>query len=257
MPEAHDARILSEFSRQADTMSRAAIFNDTAILDRIREAAKIGRASRALDVACGPGIVVEALARDGGEVVGCDMTPQMLARAEERCAKAGQKNVRFVTGRAEALPFDDQSFDAVVSRSALHHFVDPGATLREMARVLKRGGRIVTVDVAASEDPAEAELHNALEILRDPSHVRMLPLAEVKRHLESAGLRIDVTTTWVNHREVGEWMKITNAPERIGPIKVVMSELARHGAKAGIDLRMENGRVLFEHKPALTVAVKI
>jgi ubiquinone/menaquinone biosynthesis C-methylase UbiE len=126
-----------------------------------------------------------------------------------------------------------------------------------MARVLKPGGRIVTVDVAASEDRSEAALHNALEILRDPSHVRMLPLTELKRYLESSGLRIDVTTTWVNHREVGEWMKITNAPERIGPINVVMAELARRGATAGINLRVEGERVLFEHKPALTVAVKM
>jgi ubiquinone/menaquinone biosynthesis C-methylase UbiE len=257
MADARDTLVRSEFSRQADAMSHAAVFNDAAILGRIRDAARLDRTARALDVACGPGIVVEALARDGGEVVGCDITPEMLQRAEQRCAKAGLGNVRFVPGRAEALPFDDESFDAVVSRSALHHFVDPAATLREMARVLKRGGRIVTLDVTASEDPAEAALHNALEILRDPSHVRMLPLAELRGHLEAAGLRVETTTTWVNHREVGEWMKIMNAPERIGPIKVVMIELARRGATAGIDLRFENGRVLFEHKPALTVAVKV
>src|SRR4029079_3322625 len=126
-----------------------------------------------LDVACGPGIVVEALARDAGGVVGCDLTPEMLEKARQRCAAAKLTNVRFVPGRAEALPFEDAEFDVVVSRSALHHFLDPAATLREMARVLRPGGRMVTVDVMASEDPAEAALHNALEILRDPSHVRM------------------------------------------------------------------------------------
>ena len=196
MSQAHDNIVRAEFARQAETLSQAALFNDAAILERIREAAQLTKRSRALDVACGPGIVVEALARDAGEVVGCDITHEMLAKAEKRCA--GLSNVRFQAGRAEALPFEDASFDAVVSRSALHHFVDPAATLREMARVMKPGARMVTVDVTASEDPGEAALHNALEILRDPSHVRMLPRSELERHLAAAGLRIDSSVTWIN-----------------------------------------------------------
>jgi ubiquinone/menaquinone biosynthesis C-methylase UbiE len=252
----HDKLIRSEFTRQAESMSQAALFNDAAILDRIREAARLTRESRALDVACGPGIVIEALARDAGEVVGCDITPEMLVRAEQRCAQAGLKNVRCVPGRAEALPFEDASFDAVVSRSALHHFLEPGVTLREMTRVLKPGGRLVTVDVTASEDESEAALHNALEIMRDPSHVRMLPRSELQKHLEDAGLRVVTCTPWVNRRELGEWLKITNAPERAGPLKVVMGELARRGAGAGINLRIEGESIRFDHTAALTLAIK-
>lgn len=256
MTDAHDKLIQTEFSRQADTMAQAAVFNDAVILDRIREAAQLSERSRALDVACGPGIVLEALARNAGEVVGCDITPAMLERAEQRCAAAGLSNVRLVPGRVEALPFSDAEFDVVVSRSALHHFLEPAATIREMARVLKPGGRMVTVDVMASENAAEAALHNSLEILRDPSHVRMLPRSELQRYLEDAGLRVDSCTTWVNHREAGEWLKITNVPERIGPLKVIMSELAQKGATAGIDLRIAADRILFEHSAALTVAIK-
>jgi ubiquinone/menaquinone biosynthesis C-methylase UbiE len=254
--ETHDSRIKTEFARQADTLAQGAVFNDAVILERIRQAAALDRESRALDVACGPGIIVEALARDAHEVVGCDITPQMLAKAEQRCKAAGLANVRFVPGKAESLPFGDAEFDVVVSRSALHHFLDPAVTLREMARVLKPGGRMVTVDVMASEDADEAALHNALEILRDPSHVRMLPRSELQRHLTDAGLTVDSCTTWVNHREAGEWMKIANAPERVGPLKVVMAALARRGAGAGVDLRVDDGRILFEHKAALTLASK-
>ena len=254
MAEAHDNLIRAEFARQADTMAQAALFNDATILERIREAAQLTKDSRALDVACGPGIIVEVLACDAGEVIGCDITPEMLAKAEKRCA--GLKNVRFQIGRAEALPFDDGSFDVVVSRSALHHFVDPAVTLREMARVMKPGARMLAVDVMASEKAEEAALHNALEILRDPSHVRMLPRSELERHLTSAGLHVESCTTWINHREAGEWMKITNAPERIGPLKVVMAELARRGATAGLNLRVDGEKILFDHRPALTVAVK-
>src|SRR5581483_7782262 len=114
---------------------------------------------------------------------------------------------------------------------------------------------MVTLDVMSSENAAEAALHNALEILRDPSHVRMLPRSELQKHLQAAGLRVESSTGWINHREAGEWLKITNAPERAGPLKVVMAELAKRGATAGLDLRVDGERILFEHRPALTVAI--
>jgi len=255
MPD-HEQLIRSEFSRQADTMAQAAIFNDANVLARICDAGRLSAASRVLDVACGPGIVVEALARSAGEVVGCDITPAMLEKARGRCDRAGLGNVRFTPGRAEALPFEDAAFDVVVSRSAVHHFPDPGAAFREMARVVKSGGRVITVDVQSSESPAEAALHNALEILRGPSHVRMLPKSELHRSLLGAGLTIEEAITWKNHREFSEWMKIAAAPERIAPLNVVMTALAERAAGAGIALRLEDGKLRFEHTAALTVAIK-
>ncbi len=254
--QAHETLVQSEFSRQADVMANTALFNDQGVLARICEAARLNGGSRALDVACGPGIVVEALARAAGEVVGCDITPAMVEKARQRCAAAGLANVRFMPGRAEDLPFDDASFDVVVSRSAVHHFVDPVAALREMARVVKPGGRVVTVDVTSAETPADAALHNALETLRDPSHTRMLPKSELHRALALAGLAVQECLEWTNHREFDEWLKITSAPERVGPLRVVMASLARGGATAGIGLRMEGEKILFEHKAALTVAVR-
>jgi ubiquinone/menaquinone biosynthesis C-methylase UbiE len=255
MPD-RETLIRKEFSRQADAMAKAALFNDEGVLARICEAARLTLNSRVLDVACGPGIVVEALARAAGNVVGCDITPEMLEKARERCASAGLTNVRCMPGRAEALPFDDASFDVVVSRSALHHFANPAAALREMARVVQRGGRVITVDVMSAESPEESALHNALETLRDPSHVRMLPKRELHQVLAQAGLAVESCLEWTNQREFDEWLKITNAPERVGPLKVVMAALARRGATAGISLRLAGEKILFEHRAALTVSVK-
>ncbi|MDP2242234.1 MAG: methyltransferase domain-containing protein [Burkholderiales bacterium] len=254
--EDHQDLIRREFSQQAEAMSKAALFNDAGILNRIREAAQLTRQSRVLDVACGPGIVVEALAPAAGEVVGCDITPEMLAKARQRCAASGLTNVRFEPGRAEALPFEDASFDVVVSRSALHHFPDVAAALREMARVVRAGGRVVILDVISSENEAEAALHNALETLRDPSHVRMLPKSELQSVLENANLTVETCTEWSDPREFEDWLKITNAPERAHPLRVVMMELAGKGATAGIGMRLDGGKILFEHAKALTVAVK-
>ncbi len=252
----HLTLIRKEFAQQADTMSKAALFNDAGILNRIREAAQLTMQSRVLDVACGPGIVVEALARVAGEVVACDITPEMLVKTEQRCAAAGLTNVRCVPGRAEDLPFEDAAFDVVVSRSALHHFLDPAAALREMARVVRAGGRIVNLDVVSSENEAESALHNALETLRDPSHVRMLSKSELNRALESANLALEICTEWADQRDFEDWIRITNAPERANPLRIVMTALAERGATAGIGLRLGGGKIIFEHAKALVVAVK-
>jgi hypothetical protein len=108
----------------------------------------------------------------------------------------------------------------------------------------------------SSESPEDAALHNALETLRDPSHVRMLPPSELHAVLRQAGLRVESCQEWVNRREFEEWLNIASAPERVGPLKAVMSALAHSGATAGIRLRVEEGHIVFEHRAALTVAVK-
>lgn len=256
MVQDNEKRTQAEFTRQASTMAEAALFNDAGVLARMRAAAQLRPESRVLDVACGPGIVVEALAPFAAEVVGCDLTPAMLAKARARCATRDQANVRWVLGRAQFLPFGEAQFDVVVARSALHHFAAPLDALREMARVLRPGGRVVNVDVLADESPEQAALHNALETLRDPSHVRMLPKSELHQLMAQSGLRVEQSTEWVNQREFEEWLRIANAPERAAPLKVLMAALARAGEQAGIQLRLEGETVRFEHRAALTVASK-
>ena len=145
--QTQNQRTVEEFSRQAQAMSEAAIFNDENVLNRIRDYACRKPGTRVLDVACGPGIVVAHLAPHCAEITGCDMTPAMLDKARERCAGKGIINARFVPGRVEALPFENEMFDVVVSRSAVHHFADPPAAFREIARVTRKGGRVITVDV--------------------------------------------------------------------------------------------------------------
>jgi ubiquinone/menaquinone biosynthesis C-methylase UbiE len=254
--QAHQAQVRDEFTRQADTMVAAAVFTDEDILSRIRQAAGLTRQTRVLDLACGPGIVAEALARDAGEVVAMDLTPTMVRRARGRCTAAGHTNVQCALGQAEVLPFPDATFDVVVNRSALHHFPHPAVTLAEMTRVTRAAGRLVLVDVVASENSEESTLHNALEILRDPSHVRMLPQSELLAMVLDLGLHVQSSLTWINRREFDEWLRITNAPERMAPLHAVMRALAKAGIQAGVNLRLEDDMVVFEHRSLLITAVK-
>jgi ubiquinone/menaquinone biosynthesis C-methylase UbiE len=183
----HAALIRDQFTRQAVPFSTAAPIASEGALRLIVEAAAAGPDDTVLDVACGGGIVVCGFAPYVRHATGIDMTPAMLQRAGALAAEKGIANVSWREGDVTRLPFPDGAFTIVVTRFAVHHFPDPPAVMREMARVCAPGGRIVVVDTYASLDPAKAAEFNRLEKLRDPSHVRCLALAELKALFHTAG----------------------------------------------------------------------
>jgi len=197
----HLERIKQEFTQQAASFSASASLTDQAQVARLVDAVGDAARGRVLDVACGPGIVTAALAAVAAEVVGLDLTPEMLTKARERCAKAGRTNVVFQEGSATALPFADGSFDAAVTRLSFHHFLAPADVLAEMLRVVKPGGIVAVADVVGTEQPDKAALQNAIEILRDPSHVRMLAASELLALFARAGAAIVVQDSWDKPRE--------------------------------------------------------
>lgn len=110
---------------------------------------------RILDVATGTGMVAFALAARGAEVVGLDQSEAMLGGARARLQRtsglAGE--LSFVLGEAEALPFADGEFDALSFTYLLHYVEDRTATMRELARVVKPGGRIGMVEFGVPSNP--------------------------------------------------------------------------------------------------------
>ena len=103
---------------------------------------------RMLDVASGTaGVALQLAARTSSEIVGVDLTRNMLARGQENVAEAGMgKRISLVAGRAEQLPFPDGSFDALTFTYLLRYVDDPQATLSEMARVVKPGGAVASLE---------------------------------------------------------------------------------------------------------------
>jgi len=129
---------------------------------RVASAARVTRGQRVLDVACGTGILareVLKLAGDSGRVTGIDPSPGMLAVARQLAPSA-----QWHQGVAEDLPFENASFDVVVSQFGLMFFSDRLQALNEMLRVLKPGGRLaVAVWDALENIPAYASLVELLE----------------------------------------------------------------------------------------------
>jgi len=252
-----DLIVQEEFDRQAERWFRREISpQERALLEQIVQLAQVSPDDRVLDVACGTGLVSFVLAPYVREVVGIDISPGMLAKAREIRHRSKVRNVHFVLGEAEHMPFKDEEFDVVVCRLAIHHFPQPERELHEMVRVLKAGGRLVISDTVSSEDAREARLHNALERLRDPSHARMLAPTELVQLIERAGVRVHKSLLWHRDRTYDEWMNVITDPIRTENLKIVMEELARAGVSAGLNLRIENEQLWLTHTIAFIKAIK-
>ena len=182
----HRETILDQFTRQAVPFATAPGIKDEASLGLVIDFSGVGPGDTVLDVACGPGILACAFARVAKHVTGIDITPAMLERARALQQERGLTNVTWDQGDVLPLPYPAARFTVVTSRYAFHHFLDPKAVLAEMARVCAPGGTIVVIDAAPAR--AKADAFNAMELLRDPSHVRAMPEEELRHLFTRVGL---------------------------------------------------------------------
>lgn len=186
METTHHERILDQFTRQAEPFARAQAIRSLEGLERIVQMAEADADDTVLDVACGPGLLTCAFARVVRHAIGLDITPAMLEQARKSQAEQGLANLTWESGDVFALPFPDRHFSIVVSRFALHHLLDPLMAVKEMKRVCQENGRVVIADIAPV--PEKLDALNALERLRDPSHVRAMSTEELKSLFIQAGL---------------------------------------------------------------------
>jgi arsenite methyltransferase len=118
---------------------------------------------RVLDIGCGAGtdtLVAAQMVGLEGRVTGIDMTPEMLAKARAAAQELGARNVDFVEGEVEHLPFADGSFDVVISNGVIDLIPDKDAVLSEIFRVLEPGGRIQIADVSIQQPVSEEGRRN-------------------------------------------------------------------------------------------------
>jgi ubiquinone/menaquinone biosynthesis C-methylase UbiE len=250
----HQDLILDQFTRQATPFSTANTITDANALRLIIEAAKPEPHHKLLDVACGGGIVVCAFAPHVKHATGIDMTPAMLDRARQHAADTGVANVTWDRGDVMSLPYADGAFDIVVTRFSMHHFPDPLGVLREMVRVCAPGGRVVVVDMYASEEPAKAAEWNRLEKLRDPSHVRCLTLPELQALFGQAGLPQPQASFYELRDEVRNLLR-RSFPNPGDDVKIIeMFTASAEDDRLGVPVRCEGERLEYAYRVAVLAA---
>jgi arsenite methyltransferase len=118
---------------------------------------------RVLDLGSGAGtdsLVAAQMVAPDGHVTGIDMTPEMLGRARAAAGELAAANVEFVQGEVESLPFEDESFDVVISNGVIDLVPDKDAVFSEIQRVLKPGGRLQVADVTIQTPVSEEGRRN-------------------------------------------------------------------------------------------------
>ncbi|MGH9743761.1 MAG: class I SAM-dependent methyltransferase [Candidatus Acidiferrum sp.] len=255
----HNDVIRESFTVQAQAFASNPWVTDQERIRRLVAAARLTGNERVLDIATGPGYIAEAFARAAREAIGVDLTDAMLAIARERTKERAISNVSFRAADAQNLPFENGEFDVAVCRLALHHLQEPLLVVREMARVCRVGGTVLVEDIYASEMPERAKYQDRWEILRDPSHVRTLPLSELLHFFRDAGLETDMVATADDLTpEVERWLGTTKATaERAAEVRHLLQEDRLKDLSGTRPFQDATGRLCFHARTAILAGRKV
>ncbi|QSR86193.1 class I SAM-dependent methyltransferase [Candidatus Methylacidiphilum infernorum] len=181
-------RSQQHFSSCASFYQKGHILTNIEDLEKTFEDIPLQKGMKALDVATGNGYTAFFLARQGVEVIACDITEKMFEGARKIAEKEGLP-IRFCIHSAEKLPYPDRCFDLVTCRYAAHHFADQEAFVRESSRVLKKDGLFVLIDGTVPNGEQQAyDWLDKVEKLRDYSHVGYRFESEWKEYCLQSGL---------------------------------------------------------------------
>lgn len=181
-------------------------------LDALVRVAALSGLERVLDVGCGPGHTALALAPGSAQVSALDLVPEMLEAGRRLAAERGVSNLRFERGDVEELPYADTSFDLVASRFSAHHYPNPRRALAEIARVLRPGGRLLLLDSMSREDDEEDAFLDAIERLRDPSHVRDWRVSEWREMMTGCSFQVEERGHWLLSMDFADWVERMQTP---------------------------------------------
>ncbi len=197
---------------------------------------------RVLDVATGAGHTAAFIAPAVQEVIASDLSPEMIAEANKLFASRGLSNAKAVVADVESLAFPDQSFDAVTCRIAPHHFLDIERAIDEIARVLKPGGVFILEDSVAPQSKRLDRFINALEKLRDPTHVRAYSKREWRCMLLHAGFRPGHSEIYRKTHNIEDWMSNAGCSEELKDSVRAMFVDAPAAAKEHYAIKTESGK---------------
>lgn len=201
-----------QFSQVAANYSTSSVHAQGEDLAEMVARAQLDGSERVLDAGCGAGHTALAFAPNVAEVVAIDLSDAMLQQCRHLASKRNIQNVDFRVGDVEKLDFADDSFDLVVSRYSAHHWPRPQQALAEFARVLRPNGRFMLSDIVSFDDFTVDTHLQAIELLRDSSHVRDHSLTHWVTMMNAAGFHAQTIYQWGQRLEFTSWVKRMQTP---------------------------------------------
>ena len=207
------AVVAQQFGDTASAYLTSSVHAQGADLQALQAIAQRHAQPEVLDLGCGAGHASFAVAPHARRVTAYDLSAQMLAVVDGAAHERGLHNIRTQQGNVAQLPFADGSFDLVLTRFSAHHWLDVPAALQEVRRVLKPGASLVVIDIVAPKEALFDTTLQAVELLRDGSHVRDYRLCEWHNKLEKAGFAAELHSQWKLPMKFDEWVARMRTPD--------------------------------------------
>lgn len=218
------AVVAQQFGNTASAYLTSTVHAQGADLATLHDiAANLPKRPTVLDLGCGAGHASFAVAPASASVTSFDLSPEMLAVVANAARERGLDNLRTQQGNVASLPFADAAFCMVITRFSAHHWLDAPAALREVRRVLKPNGVFVIIDITAPETPLHDTTLQAVELLRDGSHVRDYRPSEWMQMLGDAGFTSERVSDWKLQMQFDDWTARMRTPtERVTAIRSLL-----------------------------------
>jgi ubiquinone/menaquinone biosynthesis C-methylase UbiE len=253
MSKKHKETVQKQFAKTLEAFSQFAVRDTPEVLAEKVAFIRPQPEDVALDVACGPGTLVLALAPKVKFARGIDLTAEMLTRARAFQAERNLSNAAFDRGEAEQLPYPDASFDLVTCQCSFHHIPKAELALREMARVANCQGRLALIDTLGPESDSKHELHNRIETVRDPSHTISLRLTTYLEMFEKNGLEVTRQSLKRRQRSFNQWMLragLEPKHKRYQEARQLLEE-SLEGDRAGFAAVIQGDDILITHNEGM------
>lgn len=249
--------IRRSFTQQAKNFESASMnFSKQEYLDHTVRCMELAPTDRVLEAAAGTCACGRSVAPFVRSVVCLDATPAMLNVGRAKAEESGLANMEFVHGLVEDIPFEAQSFEIVLTRLAFHHFPNVEKAFAEMARVVKKSGRLVVIDMEAAEEELR-QIEDHLETLRDPSHVKNLSKREFLGLFAAHDFQVTRQESTIIPVSLKAWLALTETPAGLGEeIRARLETELKGGPATGFKPYLKDGELYFEQRWILMIGLK-
>lgn len=191
----HHDNVAKQFGSQAEAYLTSQVHATGTDLQQLKTMLSEYPHASVLDMGCGAGHASFVAAAEVKQVVAYDLSQDMLDVVAQEAKTRELVNIITRQGYAERLPFTDGEFDIVITRYSAHHWHDVGQALREMARILRPGGKVIIMDIMSPGHPVFDIWLQTIEALRDTSHVRNYSIGEWASMIAASGLMVQSVQT--------------------------------------------------------------